>query len=34
VGVFSRKARIGTSSDDIWRSVEEQATQDIWWTGT
>jgi hypothetical protein len=32
-GMFSRKAQTGTNSEDIYRSIEEQATQDVWWEG-
>lgn len=31
MGVFSRRARVGVASEAIYRSIEEQATQDIWW---
>jgi hypothetical protein len=31
MGVFSRKARTGGGSEAIFRSLEEQATQDVWW---
>jgi len=30
LGVFSKRAQLGQASDDLWRSVEEQATQDCW----
>ena len=33
VGVFSRKARIGLGSEDLFRSLEEQSTQEAWWAG-
>ena len=32
LGVFSRRARVGQASDDLWRSLEEQATQDCWFS--
>jgi len=31
LGVFSRKAEAGGSSEAIFRSIEEQATQSVWW---
>ena len=31
MGVWSRRARVGVSSEALYRSIEEQATQDIWW---
>lgn len=31
MGVFSQKARVGGHSEALYRSIEEQATQDIWW---
>ena len=31
LGVFSRRATTGTNSEAIFRSIEEQATQDVWW---
>lgn len=31
VGVFSRRANTGVNSEAIFRSLEEQATQDAWW---
>jgi len=33
LGVFSRRAAVGQASDDLWRSVEEQATQECWFGG-
>ena len=33
IGVFSRKATTGVHSEAIFRSVEEQATQNIWFEG-
>lgn len=33
LGVFSRKAVTGTNSEAIFRSIEEQATQSVWWDG-
>lgn len=32
LGVFSAKATIGVNSEAIFRSIEEQATQDVWYT--
>lgn len=32
LGVWSRKARVGGSSEALYRSIEEQATQNVWWT--
>lgn len=31
MGFFSRKAETGVSSEDLFRSIEEQATQEVWW---
>ncbi len=31
VGAWSQKARVGVSSEGLFRSIEEQATQEIWW---
>lgn len=33
LGVWSSKARVGTNSTALFRSIEEQATQNMWWTG-
>ena len=33
LGVFSRRAAVGQASDDLWRSLEEQATQECWFGG-
>ena len=32
MGVFSRRSVVGQNSEAIFRSIEEQATQSIWWT--
>ena len=31
MGFFSQRAAVGGASEDLWRSIEEQATQDAWW---
>ena len=31
LGVFSRRATVGVNSEAIYRSIEEQATQEGWW---
>lgn len=31
MGVFSQTAKVGNQSESLFRSVEEQATQDAWW---
>ncbi len=31
LGVYSQKARVGGQSESLFRSLEEQATQDAWW---
>lgn len=31
MGVFSRKATTGVNSEALFRSIEEQATQEVWW---
>lgn len=33
MGVFSRRAAVGVNSEEIYRGIEEQATQDVWWEG-
>lgn len=32
-GAFGLKATTGVSSEAIFRSLEEQATQNVWWEG-
>ena len=34
MGVFSQKATVGVQSEAIFRSIEEQATQNTWFDGT
>jgi hypothetical protein len=32
MGVFGLKSRIGQASESVYRSIEEQATAEIWWS--
>jgi hypothetical protein len=33
MGVFSTRSKLGQNSEAIFRSLEEQATQNLWWRG-